>query len=169
MLSVAVEVSSSQITDSNGVLTFRASHENHSPIHQAGPGCFLHRRIRKTHQPDHQSRWLGRLRNERCGDSQAAGASSPPTSWSASISARPACRRWMRRQPLRDATATSSPARKSRAKQVIHRLAGCWRHWGEKHGYFDTAEDAQAFYDELAYMLLHQMCAPTARSGSTPA
>ncbi len=46
------------------------------------------------------------------------------------------------------------------AKQVVHRLAGCWRHWGESHGYFDTAEDAQAFYDELAYMLLHQMCAP---------
>jgi ribonucleoside-diphosphate reductase alpha chain len=45
-------------------------------------------------------------------------------------------------------------------KQVIHRLAGCWRHWGETHGYFDTAEDAQAFYDELAHMLLHQMCAP---------
>src|SRR5690606_2300387 len=35
------------------------------------------------------------------------------------------------------------------AKQVIHRLAGCWRHWGETHGYFDSAEDAQAFYDEL--------------------
>lgn len=46
------------------------------------------------------------------------------------------------------------------AKQVIHRLAGCWRHWGETHGYFDTTEDAQAFYDELSYMLLHQMCAP---------
>ena len=46
------------------------------------------------------------------------------------------------------------------AKQVIHRLAGCWRHWGESHGYFDTAADAQAFYDELAHMLLHQMCAP---------
>ncbi len=45
-------------------------------------------------------------------------------------------------------------------KQVVNRLAGCWRYWGEKHGYFDTAEDAQAFYDELAYMLLHQMCAP---------
>src|SRR5579864_3151602 len=30
------------------------------------------------------------------------------------------------------------------AKQVIHRLAGCWRHWGESHGYFDTTEDAQA-------------------------
>src|SRR5688572_28123710 len=46
------------------------------------------------------------------------------------------------------------------AKQVIHRLAGCWRHWGESHGYFDSTEDAQAFYDELSYMLLHQMCAP---------
>ena len=46
------------------------------------------------------------------------------------------------------------------AKQVIHRLAGCWRHWGETHGYFDSAEDAQAFYDELAYMLVHQIAAP---------
>ena len=46
------------------------------------------------------------------------------------------------------------------AKQVIHRLAGCWRHWGEKHGYFDSAADAQAFYDELAYMMVHQICAP---------
>ena len=45
-------------------------------------------------------------------------------------------------------------------RQVVHRLAGCWKHWGETHGYFDSAEDAQAFYDELAYMLLHQMAAP---------
>ncbi len=46
------------------------------------------------------------------------------------------------------------------ARQVINRLAGCWRFWGESHGYFDTTEDAQAFYDELAYMMIHQMCAP---------
>ncbi|MEM7576395.1 MAG: adenosylcobalamin-dependent ribonucleoside-diphosphate reductase [Planctomycetota bacterium] len=46
------------------------------------------------------------------------------------------------------------------AKQVIHRLAGCWRHWGETHGYFDTPDDAQAFYDELCFMMTHQMCAP---------
>ncbi|MFO0831200.1 MAG: adenosylcobalamin-dependent ribonucleoside-diphosphate reductase [Phycisphaerales bacterium] len=46
------------------------------------------------------------------------------------------------------------------AEQVIHRLAGCWRFWGEGHGYFDTAADAQAFYDELCYMMVHQMCAP---------
>jgi ribonucleoside-diphosphate reductase alpha chain len=46
------------------------------------------------------------------------------------------------------------------ARQVFHRLAGCWRMWGESHGYFDTPEDAQAFYDELTYMLARQMCAP---------
>ena len=46
------------------------------------------------------------------------------------------------------------------AKRVIRRLAGCWRHWGEAHGYFDTTDDANAFEDELAYMMLHQMCAP---------
>ncbi|MBI2793905.1 MAG: vitamin B12-dependent ribonucleotide reductase [Ignavibacteria bacterium] len=45
-------------------------------------------------------------------------------------------------------------------KQVVHRLAGCWQWWGEKYGYFDTPEDAEAFYDEVAYMLLKQMAAP---------
>jgi len=45
-------------------------------------------------------------------------------------------------------------------KQVIRRLAGCWRHWGQQEGYFETAQDAQAFEDELSYMLVHQMAAP---------
>ena len=45
-------------------------------------------------------------------------------------------------------------------KQVVHRLVGCWKEWGEKHKYFDTKEDAQAFYDEVAYMLIGQMGAP---------
>lgn len=45
-------------------------------------------------------------------------------------------------------------------KQVVHRLAGTWRHWGEKYNYFSTKEDAQNFYDEMAYMLLNQMAAP---------
>ena len=48
----------------------------------------------------------------------------------------------------------------SSIKQVVHRLAGCWRHWGEKHGYFDSKKDAEAFYDEISYMLLKQMSAP---------
>ncbi|MEY4183484.1 MAG: hypothetical protein RLZZ217_2110, partial [Planctomycetota bacterium] len=45
-------------------------------------------------------------------------------------------------------------------RQVVHRLAGCWAHWGQEHGYFDSADDAQAFYDELSYMLVTQMAAP---------
>src|SRR5580700_8163239 len=63
-------------------------------------------------------------------------------------------------QPLRDARGEVVTGPEKSAKQVIDRLAGCWRQWGEKHGYFDTAEDAQAFYDEISYMLLTQMCAP---------
>jgi ribonucleoside-diphosphate reductase alpha chain len=46
------------------------------------------------------------------------------------------------------------------ARQVFHRLAECWRAWGEKAGYFDSPEDAQVFYDELCWMLAHQVCAP---------
>lgn len=46
------------------------------------------------------------------------------------------------------------------ARQVIDRLAATWRWWGEEHGYFASAQDAQVFEDELAYMLLHQMAAP---------
>ena len=55
--------------------------------------------------------------------------------------------------------ATKTGPEKS-ARQVIHRLAGCWRQWGEKHGYFDTPGDAKAFYDEMVHMMVHQMAAP---------
>src|SRR5215218_3919496 len=46
------------------------------------------------------------------------------------------------------------------AKQVFDRLAGCWTYWGWKGGYFSSEEDAQAFYDELRFMLANQMVAP---------
>ena len=45
-------------------------------------------------------------------------------------------------------------------RQVVHRMVGCWMDWGQKYRYFDTPEDAQSFYDEVAYMLLAQMAAP---------
>lgn len=48
----------------------------------------------------------------------------------------------------------------SDSRQVFHRLAGCWRDWGEKFGYFNSSEDAQAFYDELSFMLARQIAAP---------
>src|SRR5687767_13921152 len=46
------------------------------------------------------------------------------------------------------------------SKQVFDRLAGCWTYWGWKGGYFSSEEDAQAFFDELRFMLAQQMCAP---------
>ena len=45
-------------------------------------------------------------------------------------------------------------------RQVVHRMAGCWKDWGEKNRYFDTPDDAAAFYDEVAFMMLKQMAAP---------
>jgi len=46
------------------------------------------------------------------------------------------------------------------ARQVFHRLAGCWTYWGWKGKYFNTEEDARAFYEELVYMLANQFAAP---------
>src|SRR6188768_1896550 len=46
------------------------------------------------------------------------------------------------------------------SKQVFDRLAGTWTYWGWKGGYFNSEGDAQAFFDELRYMLAAQMCAP---------
>ncbi len=45
-------------------------------------------------------------------------------------------------------------------KQVAHRLAGTWRYWGERYGYFASPEDAKIFYEELVVMLLKQMSSP---------
>ena len=46
------------------------------------------------------------------------------------------------------------------SKQVFDRLAGTWTYWGWKGGHFESEQDAQAFFDELRYMLATQMCAP---------
>ncbi|MBV9862929.1 MAG: vitamin B12-dependent ribonucleotide reductase [Alphaproteobacteria bacterium] len=46
------------------------------------------------------------------------------------------------------------------ARQVFDRLAGTWTYWGWKGGYFDTEEDAHAFFDEIRLMLVRQMGAP---------
>src|ERR671918_705020 len=48
----------------------------------------------------------------------------------------------------------------SSAKQVFDRLAGTWTWWGWKGGYFDSEEDALAFFDELRFMIACQYGAP---------
>lgn len=56
--------------------------------------------------------------------------------------------------------ADGSLGRETSVKQVAHRMANCWRVWGERYGYFASEQDAQVFYDELAYSILNQACVP---------
>lgn len=46
------------------------------------------------------------------------------------------------------------------ARQVFDRMCGTWTYWGWKGGYFDSEDDARAYYDEMRYMLCRQMGAP---------
>lgn len=45
-------------------------------------------------------------------------------------------------------------------KQWALRLANAWRLWGEREGYFASSADAEAYRDEMAYMLLAQLASP---------
>ncbi len=53
-----------------------------------------------------------------------------------------------------------SIGRETSIKQVAHRMANCWRVWGERYGYFASEQDAEVFYDELVYSIINQACVP---------
>ncbi|HUB59562.1 MAG TPA: LAGLIDADG family homing endonuclease, partial [Puia sp.] len=53
-----------------------------------------------------------------------------------------------------------STGRETSVKQVAHRMANCWKVWGERYGYFATPRDARIFYEELVYSILDQACVP---------
>jgi len=98
------------------------------------------------------------MRESRIRNPDGSGASATlrvevPSAWSQTATDILA-QKYLRRK---DAGATGA---ETSVKQAVDRLAGCWRHWGEDLGYFDTEADAQAFYDETAHMLLDQMAAP---------
>ncbi len=64
---------------------------------------------------------------------------------------------WLwRKQAANDAEITGEHD----ARQVFDRMAGTWTYWGWKGGYFDTEQDARAYYDEMRHMLASQMAAP---------
>ena len=72
---------------------------------------------------------------------------------------------WLWRSVPDDAALAQLPrdqhfTRETDARQVFNRLAGTWTYWAHKHGYFDTAEDAQVYYDEMCAMLARQIGAP---------
>ena len=56
--------------------------------------------------------------------------------------------------------ADGTKGRETSVKQVAHRMANCWKVWGERYNYFASAEDAQVFYEELVYGILNQACVP---------
>jgi ribonucleoside-diphosphate reductase alpha chain len=62
--------------------------------------------------------------------------------------------------PILDESGNPVTGPERSSKQVFDRLAGTWRHWGEKEGYFASSDDADAFEDELKYMLAAQIAAP---------
>jgi ribonucleoside-diphosphate reductase alpha chain len=72
---------------------------------------------------------------------------------------------WLWRRQADERVLSSRPAAarttgETSARQVFDRLAGTWTYWGWKGGYFDTEDDARAFYDELRHMLATQKAAP---------
>ncbi|MBC8102877.1 MAG: vitamin B12-dependent ribonucleotide reductase, partial [Cytophagales bacterium] len=52
-----------------------------------------------------------------------------------------------------------APGREHSVKQLISRVADTIHKWGKKDNYFATEADADAFHDELRYLLLHQYMA----------
>ncbi len=58
--------------------------------------------------------------------------------------------------PMQDGTTGSETS----IKQVAHRMANCWRGWGEQYNYFATKKDAAIFYEELVYSIIAQQAAP---------
>jgi ribonucleoside-diphosphate reductase alpha chain len=73
---------------------------------------------------------------------------------------------WLQRQvPATDVLNDTLPVEQQfvgevDAAKVFRRLSGTWTYWGWKLGYFSSEEDAKAFYDEIFFMLAHQMAAP---------
>ncbi len=52
-----------------------------------------------------------------------------------------------------------TPQRESGVRQLVSRVVDTIRGWGVKDGYFDSAEDAQIFADELSHLLVNQKAA----------
>ncbi|MCX7835847.1 MAG: vitamin B12-dependent ribonucleotide reductase, partial [bacterium] len=51
----------------------------------------------------------------------------------------------------------NTPDREHSLKQLIHRVTRTITDWGLKDGYFQNEESAEIFYDELTYIMLHQI------------
>ena len=82
-----------------------------------------------------------------------------PKQWS-QIATDILAQKYFRKAGVPQSTDGGNTGRETSAKQVAHRLANCWKVWGERYGYFATEKDAKIFYEELVYSILNQMCVP---------
>ncbi|MEP7110092.1 MAG: vitamin B12-dependent ribonucleotide reductase [Ferruginibacter sp.] len=80
-----------------------------------------------------------------------------PKQWS-QIATDILAQKYFRKAGIPQADGTSG--RETTIKQVAHRMALCWKVWGERYNYFASENDAQVFYDELVYSILNQACVP---------
>ena len=62
--------------------------------------------------------------------------------------------------PIKDKDGRAKLGTEKSIKQVVSRIAGCWRFWGEKYKYFNSKKDADTFEAELGFMLVNQYGAP---------
>ena len=63
-------------------------------------------------------------------------------------------------EALNQLSVSAQYTREATSQEVIHRLAGCWTYWGWKKNCFNSEEAARNYYDEMRYMLIHQLAAP---------
>ncbi len=80
-----------------------------------------------------------------------------PVEWS-QVATDILAQKYFRRTGVKDANGHSGG--ETSIKQVVHRLADCWRTWAAEYGYFNSKDDEKNFYDEVVFMLLGQLAAP---------
>ena len=80
-----------------------------------------------------------------------------PNSWS-QVATDILAQKYFRKAGVPQADGTTGSEKS--VKQVAHRMANCWKIWGERYGYFATPKDAQVFYEELVYTIVGQLAAP---------
>lgn len=80
-----------------------------------------------------------------------------PVGWS-QVASDILAQKYFRRNGVPQADGTTGS--ENSIKQVVSRMAGAWRSWGERYNYFESSEDANAFEDEISFMILSQYAAP---------
>lgn len=96
---------------------------------------------------------LSELKNPDGSEASASIGIVVPDSWS-SVASDIMAQKYFRRKGVPDGGCERD------VRQVFHRLAGCWQKWGIDYGYFADESSAEAFYDEVCFMLAHQYGAP---------